>query len=98
MATSAAPQSAMEQLNANGSGASPAQSQDPTADAPQELTGEQAAAKTRWREGSREGCFCSLSIQLLHLSEFFASVFGAANKAACPVGESPTAGIGSVPA
>ena len=47
MATAAAPQSAMEQLSANGTGASPAQSQDPTADAPQELTGEQVAAKAQ---------------------------------------------------
>lgn len=45
MATAAAPQSAMQQFNANGSGASPAQSADPTPDAPQEMTGEQAAAK-----------------------------------------------------
>jgi len=44
MATAAAPQSAMQQLNASGSGASPAQSSDPTADAPQELTGEEVAA------------------------------------------------------
>lgn len=47
MATAAAPQSAFEQFSANGSGASPAQSQDPTADAPQELTGEQIAAKSQ---------------------------------------------------
>ena len=47
MATAAAPQSAMQQLNANGSGASPTQSADPTADAPQELTGEQIAAKAQ---------------------------------------------------
>jgi hypothetical protein len=45
METTAAPQSALQQLNANGSGASPAQSTDPTPDAPQELTGEQVAAK-----------------------------------------------------
>ncbi len=47
MATAAAPQSAMQQLNASGSGATPSQSADPTADAPQELTGEQIAAKEK---------------------------------------------------
>ena len=47
MATAAAPQSAMHQLNASGSGAIPSQSTDPTADAPQELTGEQIAAKEK---------------------------------------------------
>ena len=47
MATAAAPQSALQQFEAQGSGASPAQSQDPTSDAPQELTGEQIAAKAQ---------------------------------------------------
>ena len=47
MATAATPQSSIEQLNANGSGASPAQSADPTADAPQTLTGEQMADKAK---------------------------------------------------
>lgn len=47
MSTQAAPQSAMQQLNASGSGASPAQSADPTADAPQELTGEEIAANAQ---------------------------------------------------
>lgn len=44
MASASVTQSPMEQLNANGSGANPAQSADPTVDAPQELTGEQVAA------------------------------------------------------
>jgi hypothetical protein len=47
MATAADPQSAMQQLKANDTGASPAQSADPTADAPQELTGEQVAANAQ---------------------------------------------------
>jgi hypothetical protein len=47
MATAADPQSAMQQLKANDTGASLAQSADPTADAPQELTGEQVAANAQ---------------------------------------------------
>ena len=47
MATAAAPQSAMEQLLANGTGSSPAQIQDSTPDNPQTKTPEQIAAESQ---------------------------------------------------